>query len=725
MLVRSKHRSCCLARSSGCLVLALTLATCNSPVQAESERSISGVVLDSLLGLPVQDALVRLTGSAFTASTNSAGRFEFLSIPAGPWTVEVTRYGYAPSAPQAVEVVEGFERHLRIDLAPKPIALGNSLVVRSLNSSPAPTGVRTYDFRQIQRAGHRTVADALDAIPGVRVYGSSETPGGTRVSVGGAAPERVAVLLDGVPLASGSSGAVDLDAVPLSAVTSIEVSPGSRSAGSGDAAIGGSVNLLTSSASRLVRQDFELSTGSFGTYRGMANSGFNLGANHIEGVLETNGRGHQFSYPDGDSTVKRQGVQARSWRGFAGFSNAGHRWPRVSAFVYNSTVGIPGALEQLQPGATARNQRLRAQGSWPWLQGRHVSAEGALWYESGEDHVRSLETRIKTDSDWRERFIGARQKVGLSLGAANFGGEFELRSRRMEGTDRVPSQSFGVHEQTEFSLRASAKGTSGVPGGVVSLTLMGAADGDQRSTPVYSPRADIEYAHRAGVYSRAGWGRSFRRPPLTSLFWKSDAFVAGNPNLKPERAVEWDLAAGVHRGGFILESRYFERSLRDIISWERDAMGRYQPRNVSRAVTLGREDHAILELWHSSLTLSYSHIFTAATDRSGEVNHDGMELVMSPRHTHDLSADYYVGRMSGRLSGRWVSSRELRRDNVSGKVLPPYRLFDAYARIAVRRLAPSLTLGIRINNITNERVDLLERYPSPGRALSVETVISF
>ncbi|MBI5869129.1 MAG: TonB-dependent receptor [candidate division Zixibacteria bacterium] len=725
MLVRRKHRSCCLALSSVCLVLGLTLTTCNSQVQAESEHSISGVVFDSLLGLPVQDALVRLTGSSFTASTNSAGRFEFVSIPAGLWTATVTRYGYVPSAPQAVEVLEGFERHLRVKLVPKPIALGNSLVVRSPISRTAATGVRTYDSRQIQRAGHRTVADALDAIPGVRIYGSSETSGGTRVSVGGASPERVAVLLDGVPLASGSAGAVDLDVIPLSAVKSIEVSPGSRSAGSGDAAIGGSVNLLTSSASQTIRQDLELSTGSFGAYRGTANSGFNLGANRIEGALETNGRGHQFSYPDGDSTAKRQGVQAHTWRGFAGFSSAGQRGPHVSAFVYNSTVGIPGALEQLQPGAATHNVRLRAQGSWPWLQGKHVSAEGALWYESGEDHVRSLETRIKTDSDWRERFIGARQKLGLSLGSANLGGEFEVRSRRMEGTDRVPSQSFGVHDQTEFSLRALAKGTSGFPGGIVSLTLMGAADGDQRSTPVYSPRADMEYAHRGGVYVRLGWGRSFRRPPLTSLFWKSDAFVAGNPNLKPERAVEWDLTAGVHRGGFLLESRYFERSLRDIISWERGAMGRYQPRNVPRAFTFGREDHASLELWHAGLTLSYSHIFTAASDRSGEVNHDGMVLVMSPRHTHDLSADFSAGRISGRLSGRWVSSRELRRDNVSGKTLAPYRLFDAYARIAVRRLPPSLTLGIRVNNITNERVDLLERYPSPGRTVSVETVIAF
>lgn len=725
MLVRRKlHRRRLRLPPLRCsLILALLIYP--TALRAESERSISGVVFDSTLSLPIQDALVRLMGTSFTASTNSTGMFEFVSIPAGDWMLEVTRYGYLPSLPRPVKTVEGFERRVRIELVPSPIPLGPSVAVRPGNAPPTIAGIRTYDSRQIMKAGHRTVAEALAAIPGVRVYGSSESPGGTRVSVGGASPERVAVLLDGVPLSSGNGGAVNLDVIPLAAVKSIEVSPGARSAGSGDAAIGGAVNLLTSSATRINRENLDLSSGAFGVYRATVQSDFVLRTQRVEGVLETSGRGSRFSYPDGDSTAERKGVQARSWRGFAGLSSVGGDGPRITAFVYNSTVGIPGALEQFQPGATTHNKRVRTQGVWDWLHGRRLTAGSSMWYESGEDHVRSMETRIKTDSDWRERFIGARQTLHLAMGALESHGEFELRSRRIAGTDRIPSQSFGVHDRTEFSLRASLKGTAGFQRGVASLTLMGAVDGDQGALPAYSPRADLEYAHRLGLYTRAGWGRSFRRPPLTSLFWKADAFVAGNPNLRPERSSEWDFAAGIRHGIVLIESRCFERHLQDIISWERDAMGRYQPRNVPRAVTTGREDQLSVELGGGDMAIVYSHVFAAAHDRSGEVNHDGMVLVMSPRHTHDLTANATIGRLSARLSGRWVSARELRRDNAGGKRLPPYKLIDANLRLVARRLHPSISLGLRVDNITNERVDLLERYPSPGRAVSIETAIGF
>jgi len=148
--------------------------------------------------------------------------------------------------------------------------------------------------------------------------------------------------------------------IPLAAVKTIEVSPGSRSAGSGDAAIGGVVNLLTNSATLNAHQDLSVSRGSFKSYRVTATSGLNLGRQPVESVLESSGRGDHFAYPDADTTALRRGVQARAWRAFVGLAPGEQSALRASGFVYNATVGIPGALEQLQPGATSHNARHRA-----------------------------------------------------------------------------------------------------------------------------------------------------------------------------------------------------------------------------------------------------------------------------------------------------------------------------------------------------------------------------
>jgi outer membrane receptor protein involved in Fe transport len=714
-----------LRSASVALLLSVSLAAVlTATARAESQRSIIGIVFDSTSGTPVQDALVRITGTAFSARTGPAGDFEIISVPAGSWRLQVDRYGYHPITPQIIEVIEGFERHVRIGLAPDPIILAPSVVEESSVVAAPATGVRRYSRRQIQQAGHHTLAEALAAIPGVRVYGGSETPGGTRVSVGGASPERVAVLLDGLPLASGSDGTVNLDIIPLAAIKAIEVTPGSQSAGSGDAAIGGSVNLRTQQNALAGHQDLGISAGSFGLYRGTLNSGLRLGRYAAEAVLETSGRGNHFTYPDGDSIAVRNGVGAEAWRGFLGISPAGTPSVSASGFFYRSTVGAPGALEQLYPGATNQNERLRAQCSWDWLRRASLSVGTALWLEQGDDRLRSTKP-IMNDAESLERFLGARLNTALTLPACGGLMEIEVRSRRLEGKDHQrPDKSFGIRDRLEYSLRSTAKRVVSIRRAAASLTLSAALDGDNRFAPVCSPRIDLGCWNVHGLHGRVGWGRSFRRPTLTSLFWKADAFAVGNPDLQPERASEWDVAAGLRRAGCSLESRYFERRIRDIISWERDFMGRFKPKNVARAFIVGREDQLSLALFRNQLTLAYTHVFTGAYDQSGELNHDGMVLVMSPRHTHDLSADAAIGRFSGRFSGRWVSSRELRRDNRGGKQLAPYKLFDGFIRLAIRRANPSMQFGVRVDNITNERVDLLERYPSPGRTWLIETVFT-
>jgi outer membrane receptor protein involved in Fe transport len=608
-------------------------------------------------------------------------------------------------------------------LTPAPVVLPAQRVEKWATDDRRVRGIRRYTRQQIDDAGYRDVAEALDGIPGVRVIGSAETPGGRRVSVAGASPLRVGVLWDGFPLAAGADGSVDLDAIPLAAVSGIDVLPGGQSAGFGDGAMGGAVNIRTDqddSESHRV----ELTAGRYDAYGGVLTATERFGRFRGQWSLERLGRGDTFEYPDSDSMAVRRGVGTDSWRGHAGLSHGILGDGKVTVSVYRSDVGMPGALEQLTPGARMKNRQFRMQGSWETRLGSGWRSGIGVWHENVTEHA-TVPGRIPYDNEFRERFIGGRTHLGRTSAGFEMRNEFEFRNRRLEGFNiQRPHLSFGMTDRVEFTLRMTARKAWPVGAQTLTVSAAGAIDGDDRAAPFYMPRIDLAWTMPMGVAIRSGWGRSFRRPLLTSLFWKADAFAVGNPDLRPERASEWDIGLTARRGPLSVDTRYFERRVTDIIFWQRStATGQYQPGNIDRTFVFGREDHVSLELFARSIALDYIHVFRGSYDRSGEVNYDGDVLTLSPRHTHELDTRVKLGRYSGRLSARRVSLRYLRRDNQSGKMLQPYGLFDVYMRVEVRRTQPRVHVGVHIDNLTNERVDLLERYPSPGRSWSIRTAI--
>jgi outer membrane cobalamin receptor len=544
------------------------------------------------------------------------------------------------------------------------------------------------------------------------------------VTVGGESAKRVAVLLDGLPLATGADGAVDLDPIPLAAIQEIKVQSGSHAATAGDAAMGGVVNLITRPALHPDDLSLDLNGGSFGTYRGSITTTQRIGGASAQAVYERFGRDDDFDYPDADTSATRTGAGASGVRAFLGVSpRTTGNW-QVVAYTFGQEVGVPGALEQATPDATTDRRQTRVQTRWE--QRRDLWRVGAaLWHEASKERYRSP-VRFTKDSDFRERFTGGRLHLDAAGTFAEATVEGELRRRRLEGIDhKIPDSSFGIHHRLEATVRTHARLSRMVAGMGGSIAVSLALDADDISSPETSPRIDIGVTPVRGVHLRGGWGESFRRPPLTALFWKADVFAIGNPNLRPEQASEWDAGLRIVRGPFVLDTRYFERDVTDIIVWERDFTGRYKPQNVPSSKSIGRDDHIGLTLLGDLLSFDYSHSYLDARDNSGETNHDGHVLILTPRHTHDVESALAHGRWMVRFTGRWVSLRYTRRQNDRGKTLDAYRDLGAMARVTVRVQDPELAVSMHAENITDERIELLERYPLPGRQFSAGITLTF
>lgn len=113
----------------------------------------------------------------------------------------------------------------------------------------------------IARNGDRTIADAIENIPGVNVERYGAFGSLTSVGIRGSSQQQVLVLLDGLPIAGAQIGNVNVEQMPVSGVDRIEVVEGGGSTLYGSGSIGGVINIITR---RQTQSTATLSTGSFG-----------------------------------------------------------------------------------------------------------------------------------------------------------------------------------------------------------------------------------------------------------------------------------------------------------------------------------------------------------------------------------------------------------------------------------------------------------------------------
>jgi outer membrane receptor protein involved in Fe transport len=125
----------------------------------------------------------------------------------------------------------------------------------------------------LRRQPIQRLSDGLQSVPGLIVLNAGAMGEQPRLLMrgfyGGGETEYAAVLLDGVPLGTLSSGVVNWDLVPLSAVHAVEVVRGSSSALYGDAAVGGVINIQTLAATQTPLR-WQLAAGGYGTVDGNA-----------------------------------------------------------------------------------------------------------------------------------------------------------------------------------------------------------------------------------------------------------------------------------------------------------------------------------------------------------------------------------------------------------------------------------------------------------------------
>jgi TonB-dependent receptor len=221
-------------------------------IAEEVAGGIRGSVYDQDVEVPLANARITIVEALLTAASDADGRFLFPRVPAGTYTLVVSKDGYSRATVPGVVVTDGQLAEVRADLTAEVVEM-EEFVVRGFDLGGSDTEAGLLDVRQdtqaltdaisaewIKRAGASTAAAALKLVVGTSVQE------GKYVVIRGLSDRYTSTLLNGVrlPTADAEKRAVPLDQFPGAQIENITVYKSFTPDQQGDST-GGSVNIKT------------------------------------------------------------------------------------------------------------------------------------------------------------------------------------------------------------------------------------------------------------------------------------------------------------------------------------------------------------------------------------------------------------------------------------------------------------------------------------------------
>lgn len=233
----------------------------------------------------------------------------------------------------------------------------------------------------------------------------------------------------------------------------------------------------------------------------------------------------------------------------------------------------------------------------------------------------------------------------------------------------------------------------------------------------YAPTASIfiEKGFKYGFKLQAKAARNFRLPTFNDLFWLGGS-ERGNPNLKPETSYSQDLSLVWNK-----ESRKWNmgtrfnvnnQNIKDLIQWQQNNLGNWQPQNLSKVWARGAELEGHLDYklsgYNKQVFSKVMYAYTHSTEwQSSE------QLMYVPLHELRASIGYNAIKYNLSLNYRYGGLRYTTTTNT--RSLPAYHLLNLNGRYTIEfKKGSYLYLGLELNNITNRTYVIMENRPMPG-----------
>lgn len=246
---------------------------------------------------------------------------------------------------------------------------------------------------------------------------------------------------------------------------------------------------------------------------------------------------------------------------------------------------------------------------------------------------------------------------------------------------------------------------------------------EERTESRLSPKVAVTYKHSPATTFRASYGSAFRAPNLNELFHTTGGgggarVLSGNPELKPETTVAWEVGVTHQLGGDLyIDGAYFDNRMEDFI-YRRvvdDTLSIYE--NLGEATARGFELGLSGRLFQS-MEWYVNHAYTESKIVSNPAFPDteGKYLPSIPKRVTNLGASWKRGAFS--LSGAVRSISDIyARDDNADTVKGVYGATDPYTLAEVKvgyQFTRNVSASLSVDNLFDKEHYYF--FLSPGRS---------
>lgn len=563
---------------------------------------------------------------------------------------------------------------ITVTAARQPQPLGESLVA-----------VEVIDRAAITRSQARDVLELLRSHTGIdlaRTGGPGQT---TSVFMRGSNSNHVLVLIDGVRVASSTTGAYTFEQLPLTHIERIEIVRGPRAALYGSDAIGGVIHVQTRSG--------------VGTHALLS-----YGSDRDGEVAVGHGIGD-------DQSSLYLSASRRDRRGFSAQNEAGFSFDPDDDGFESTRVGVHGKHRF--------NERVQGQLSL-------LGIDSDIEFDQGETTMddRSVALRIEhsASAQWSQQLqLGyARQKLATPVFDQRFQSEHQqldwLHQYQLNDQHQL---GFGVNLLRDKGENAALDGQRFYGGSRDSHGAFVRYAGQLQPLQL---EASARYDHYDGfgseltgqlgighqfetgkVYLSVGEG--FRAPNLNELYSPGfGGLFAGNPLLDPERSRTVELGGQLELPLGTLEAQVYRSRIRDLIAFQGGNV--FQAVNVQRAEIDGAELGWRLQGsgWDARLSATWTDPVNAVT---------GQQLLRRAKRKFGVEADHA-------LTERWSVGGEVShsgpRSDVGGVQLGSYTLLSLRTAYA---LGNGWSIEARGENLGDKDYELARGFNTADRGFQL------
>jgi len=559
--------------------------------------------------------------------------------------------------------------------------------------------------------GIRTVAEALETVPGAHIAETGSFGGQTSLFMRGGESDYTKVLLDGVPL-NQAGGAIDLAHLTTDNIDRIEIVRGPASVLYGTDAVTGVVQVFTRTGQGPTQVGGEFHGGTYGS---------------TQGAVDIAGGTRTIGYSARVSRFGSDGLYAYNNRYRNSVVSGGLRVTPDARTDVSLTYRYGDDLYHFPTDGTGApvdsNQRAAERGPLLSLSaGRAMTQHLAVRVTAGIKEAR-LFYNDEPDSPGEDGAFWGRDYVrrattsallNWARGAAAVTAGVEYEDQRQRGTSEF-SASFGTFPD---SIRVQRHNTGYftqaiIPAGRAAVTLGSRLDANSQFGTHATYRGGVVYRLDQSRL-RASVGTGYKEPTFFENFARG--FALGNPDLKPERSLSWEV--GVERGAVTVT--YFNQRFRDLIEYTATPpTGQPNYFNVGGAIASGVETNVTRNLGNRVVaSLNYTYLHTRVQE-SGSSNPNGLfvpgkPLVRRPAHT---VAPQVIATLGSRarvfVVARWVG----RRDDVGAQrvTLAPFTRVNLSGEYSVG----SVVLTGSLENAFNDQAQEINGYRPRGRTVTV------